>query len=391
MLYYAIMYCILGLYCAFDVSKEEKNNLKYYSLLAIIVLFVGYRYEIGYDWLAYEMLFDTTNSDFSWKQYGWGMVTLQVEPLFYGIVLFCRWIGLDFQHFLMLISLVNLVVIHKAVQRISGKYIPLFWLIYFIIAMIGIQFNIIRQALASSFVILALLSAYDQKMTRSIVLIALGMALHVSSVIFVPFLFFGFRRLPLVPIVVVGVASLAAFFTENTIGEILGFLSAYLPSMFSQKAEGYSNFLSGADAGISPLSVLLIVGHIAAAIIVRKSDRDRWDQLAFNLSMLMLVCHIAFYNFPSTWLRCLAVAVVFQVPIVLRDVHRMFGFGAIRLASVGIFAVSLAMLYPLVTRPENIAFVPYHNYLQYVFFDDPGDGRQRSEYAIRRAQSSSAE
>lgn len=65
----------------------------------------------------------------------------------------------------------------------------------------------------------------------------------------------------------------------------------------------------------------------------------------------------------------------------------MFGFGAIRLASVTMFAVSLAMLYPLVTRPENIAFVPYHNYLQYVLFDDPGDGRARSEYAIRAAQS----
>lgn len=391
MLYYAVMYCIIGLYCAFDVRKNGQQGHGYYSLLAIIVIFVGYRYNIGYDWLAYELLFDTTNSNFSWNQYSWGATTLQVEPLFYGLVLLCRWVGVDFQHFLMLISIINLVVIHRAVQRIDGRYIPLFWLVYFIVAMVGIQFNIIRQALASSFVILALLAAHDRKMIRAIVLVAVGISIHISTFAFVPFVFFGFRRLPLFPVAVVGIVSLGAFFAENAIGQILGFLSAYLPSMFSEKAEGYSNFLSGDNTGISPLSLLLIFGHAAAAIVVRKSDRDRWDHLAFNMSLLMLVCHIAFYNFPSMWLRFLAVAVVFQVPVVLRDVQRMFGFGAIRLASAATFAVSLAMLYPLVTRPENIAFVPYHNYLQYVLFNDPGDGRQRSEYAIRRAESLSGE
>lgn len=386
MLYYAVMYCVIGLYCAIDVKKDEATGGRYIGLMAIIIIFVGYRYNIGYDWLAYELLFETTNEDFSWTQYEYGATTLQVEPLFYGFVLFLRWIGVDFQHFLMIISIINIYVIHRAVEKVSGRYIPLFWLIYSIVALLAIQFNIIRQALASSFVILAILAAHDRKIIRALIMMMVASGIHISTLIFVPFIFFGFRRLPLVVIAVGGAVSLAALFAENAIGQILGLVSGFLPSMFSQKAAGYSDALGGGGSGLSPLVLLLILGHFVVAIIVRKSDYDRWDRLAFNLSLLMLVCHTAFYNFPSLWNRSLAVAIVFQVPIVLRDVHRMFGFGVIRLASVAVFGVSIAMLYPLVTRPENIAFVPYHNYLQYLLFDDPGDGRQRSEYAIRQAE-----
>lgn len=380
---------------AFVNSKSAMWKFYCYAVVITVIVFTGLRYNIGYDWLAYERLFEYSPDNFSFEPYFSQRLNLQVEILFYALIVVLKGLGLEFSSLLFIIAFINIVVIHKAIMYMDRESYAFSWIVYFTIAIIAVQFNIIRQALASSFVIMAFIFVMQRRYMPCVVMALLGALVHVSIILFYPLLLLGDRRLnPLIAVAIGGAGIVVFVGGGGIIGDALGFAANYLPGAFSQKAVGYSDTLvsNGAGPAVSPFAVALTLIHIAFSVIFYKNlHRDRRLSVAFNLSIFMIALHLLFFDFPSMWNRGMAVALPLQLPAVWLCLRSNVSPSVISQGLVAAILMSLGANYYLLSRPGSLAFVPYHSLLQVWILNDEGNGRQRTEYAIRLADEQAAQ
>ena len=91
-----------------------------YVVLAVVILFAGLRYQVGYDWLGYEKLFDFVPNDWDFSQYGLSRYILSTEPIFYSLNVIIKSLGGSFNLLLIALTVFNLLVI----DRLSHKVAP---------------------------------------------------------------------------------------------------------------------------------------------------------------------------------------------------------------------------------------------------------------------------
>jgi hypothetical protein len=241
--------------------------------------------------------------------------------------------------------------------------------------------NVVRQALASSFVLLGLLNVGGGRVVVAAAFMFSGFAFHISTVMFWPLLLIGIRRPSRTIIAIllcVGVAALVVGVDlfQATIEQV----ASVVPGRLAEKLAIYENLK---PVPISMGAALLISWHVAVLLVLYMHDpADRFVNIALWLTLYMLGAHLFFSAYPTMWNRVLAVALPWQVAAIWRSepftAQHIFFRGTV---VAGIGALGIAGLAYLLSRPENEPFVPYHSLVQ-VWLGDEGDGRTRSEQAI---------
>jgi hypothetical protein len=361
-----------------------------WSLLCLIVImaFTALRYEIGYDWLAYEQYFNWVGSSFSFSNYILTQSVLPVEYLYFILNVAISNIGGDFQILLISVAVFNLIVIDRMAYFIDPSSRPFVWLMYFCLALIMVQFNIIRQGVASSFVIIALMLASRQRYLGTTIALLAAFGFHTSIALYLPIFPFIHKKVKLNYIILALIISLIIFILGNAFfASALSAVGSILPGGFSAKTDGYASGIAGGNVwGISPLAFALILFYCFILYVFIRAPRDANVNIAILLTVSVLVAHIAFGQVPIVWNRIMCVSLPWQLATLWRYYVQQFNpqtrfFGV----AVGGFAAILVISFQL-TRPENVAFVPYHSLAQVWLFNDKGDGRVRSMYAVQQGQ-----
>lgn len=394
MLPYLLVGMTLTVFAMLSLFSKE-STVRASTLLIVLIVFTGLRYQIGYDWVAYEKLFQAVPPSLSLQYYNNDRTILAVEPLYYLLNVLVKMVGGTTEFLFFIISLFNILVIDWAAKSIHPSSRPLVWMVYFFIALVAVQFNIIRQALASSFVLIALVSAMNGRTVSKYVWLAVATGFHASTVIFLPAIIFARVRISGTVVVGVLIVSLVLFFSGAIIvGGIGSFLAAFAPSFVGAKASAYANgFESGVGLyGVTPAVAILIILHLGLLyVFCFEPDRTFVINVAIALTLLLIFGHLAISQVPSVWNRIMAVALIWQVAALsgtaffrkLGLERQFLGIVLTGLGGMGMMAYQLA-------RPESLAFVPYHSLIQVWAFDDYGDGRARSEYSIARAEAEEA-
>lgn len=384
-------YLLLGaiLWIATIASNKVNKSMWIGTLCTVLILlFTGLRYEIGYDWLAYERYFLWLSPSFSFENYRVSQQILPVEYFYFLYNVAIKKIGGSTELLFFLISLFNIIVIDKMINVIDKNSKPFVWLMYFCLALIMVQFNILRQSVASSFVILSLLMFCDRKYLLSAGFFAIALGFHTSVAMFIPLYAFINRRIEARYIVVAIIFSALVFLIGNMfLTVILKTIGALLPGGISEKTDLYATGIQGGNVwSISPLAALLIVFYMAIITIFIKSERDPYVNVAILLTVAALIAHLAFGQVPIIWNRVMCVSLPWQLAVLwkcyiskLQPVIRQPSLFVGGIFAIAVFAFQLS-------RPENIAFVPYHSLIQVWLFNDEGDGRLRSMYAVQQGQ-----
>jgi hypothetical protein len=387
MLPYILM--IAALAAAFVIVQPDRPSTLPAWCLLLLILFVGLRYEIGLDWLAYERLFVFVPNNFSLRDYAISGGALQTEFLFYALVVFLKSSGASFELMLFLIAAFNIIIIDIMCRKIAPNSQPFVWLVYFCLAIGTVQFNIIRQALASSFIILSLLYAVRQQRVASLVAFGLGFGIHSSVLMFVPVLVL-FHLEPK-RWIVVGILGISAglFVSGVFVGAtLLGAISSILPGFIGSKAENYAEALStGVLYQISPLAIMLIFVYLYFLRLFLNARQDAYVRVAIYLTLLVLFAHLALGTYPSFWNRVMCVSLPWQIATIWRlGFFEKFDELARVPMKIGLsLALGAAMIFQL-SRAESKPFVPYHSALQVWLTGDRGDGRMRAIETIREAE-----
>lgn len=386
-----IPYFLLGaaLWIATLKSQNDKSVRATAAVcLAMMIFFTGLRYEIGYDWLAYEQYFLWLTPSLSWANYKQSQLVLPVEYLYFVFNVIVKSVGGSLELLLFIISAFNLIVIDRMAKAIDETSRPFVWLLYFCLALVMVQFNILRQSIASSFVIISLLCACRRKYILSPISFAIGLGFHTSIALFFPIFIFINRNIKLRYIIGVLVLSLAVLIAGHIfLANIFGSVGSLLPGGISDKTDLYASGIAGGNVwGISPLAAVLIMLYICMLYIFIRLPQDPYVNVAILLTTAVLIAHLAFGQIPIVWNRVMCVSLPWQLAVLWKHYVRKV---EPRVRNVGLVVgglVGLSVFSFQLTRPENIAFVPYHSLVQVWLFGDQGDGRLRSMYAVQQGQ-----
>lgn len=148
----------------------------FFLSIAFLLVFIpaAIRYDVGTDYLNYLDIYQGGRADDRLEVYK------NKEPLFYFVNWFYRSFNAHFQWVFATLSFVFTAVAFKAYPRNKG------WLIHFLFfSMLWFfSFNGMRQAVALSWCLLALVNFFDRRYIRFLIFTLIGVAFH-QSVLFV--------------------------------------------------------------------------------------------------------------------------------------------------------------------------------------------------------------
>jgi len=170
-----------------DLNRRGKN-IFYYAAILLISVVVGFRFNVGVDWLGYVQHFNAL--DYNIKSMTF--VSQPFEVGYYYLSVFCVKTGLGYTGLFFIIALLSWYLIFKSVDI---KFLPLLIVFLFFDEQFFWSMNGVRQFTAISFFLLALREANLGSKKAAYSYIILGFLFHKSILLMIPFLFFPIHKL----------------------------------------------------------------------------------------------------------------------------------------------------------------------------------------------------
>lgn len=205
---------------------ESKGKLRNGMLLGFVILsaILGLRFEYGNDYISYSQKF-----------LAYGLESFKFSDLTDGTISDPFWYLLNrlfypfgFQTMVMFLTIVGSTAYYKLVRTLPKELWVFGLFIYFFTnSFLPIQLSMLRQALAMSLIIIAVLSILEKKYIYPLVLLTLASGIHSSAMICVPFillLYLNFtKHKTIVTFGFIGLF-LMFFFAKDIILNVLGLL-----------------------------------------------------------------------------------------------------------------------------------------------------------------------
>lgn len=349
----------------------------------VLALFAGLRFETGFDWQTYEVIFGALN----------GHITdcdvlpraPSVEPFYAGINYAVNSAGGNLSWIFLGGALFNMAVLWWVASRISNAS-PVMWLVYFGVTFLAAQMAMERQSIASSFVLLGLVVATTRYWPASAVPVLAGMGFHASVGTFLPLVVLSrFRPAWWLSAAIVGAGAIVA-----ALGIDLFRAAASIVEMSGQGwlADKISLYARTEAAPISLGAIGLIGLHVLALVTFHRFSnaeelRDPVITVAIWLTLGMLAAHLYLSALPVVWNRVMLVAIPWQVVSLFRlraiqGVPTGWRLGLV--AGLAVFSVG-SLAYFLI-KPEAAPFLPYNSTVAVALTGNVGDGEARADAAL---------
>lgn len=254
-------YLIFTLIVLLSSTIKKNGELILHSLFAILIFIVGFRtIEVGTDTVNYKMYFDVVESG----------KPLFVEPGWLAINHFITFFNGSYETLMLLVTLLTLIPVYWACRKYSINptlslffYITLYFYFY--------SFNISRQLLAISFVLMSFHFLKENRKLSFVFLVLLASTFHTSALIVLPALFID--KIPDKPILYISaivVSALVGLFGTESIYDFISLTS-------------YSNYLYKLELGntVGNAIYLLLLNGFFLFILYFSGKREVYFKLFF--------------------------------------------------------------------------------------------------------------
>lgn len=190
---YILIFIFLILSCILDFSLSKQKKIGLSLICFVLILFIGSRGESGTDSINYiEYFKNSTDVLWNWR----GVEPEYLEYGFYYLSVVIKSIYDNVDFYFIIVSCITMLFLYKSVKRIC--IFPVLGIcVYYSRFLILRDMNQIRQALAITIILYALLFLIEQRKRISYLLIVISCLMHYSSVIIIPFLFVCKRKITL--------------------------------------------------------------------------------------------------------------------------------------------------------------------------------------------------
>lgn len=377
---YAIVF--LSLWAASGLEFFFKVRRLTYFLGFVAIIFLSLRFETGYDWPAYQQLFNLTPSIYEADVNDiFEVASIELkEPFFVLFISLLKGLGGGFQFLLVVCALFQIVVFVKYLSRLKENSATIFtlsfsWLLF------TLYMSTLRQGLAVSFFLLFMIFMEQRRKKTAISMLIIGICFQYSSVVYIlMYLVADYVRWSKKLAVVCFLLMILALFGVDSYVTILKIISMAGFEMINSKIEWYINGYSIPANKFELIynlffssSVLLILYFSRPAngdtVLVRKM---------YGMSILFCILCLLFYNFPLMRNRVQYLVLPFCYFFVVRYFSaQKFSFRFCFF--IFLFLINALYFFLFLEKASSTPFLPYQNYINYIFTGDPGDGAARYE------------
>lgn len=265
--------------------QNYKNNdilkaMSSFYLILFMVLISGFRYNVGDDFLNYEIMFDNPNH----------IRNLYTEPIWRYISLFLHGMKLSsISWFLLTSFIINLFFITGIKSLSKNFYISVAF--YLIMPHMFLEsFNIVRQFVAMSIIFRFSYLFFSKKYIKFLLIILLASCFHKSAILTIPLFFLSllyFSNFVLITIVCV------CFILRNSflplIIEIISNISMYA---------GYANELIASESNSGLYAFFLLILSLFIIFCFWK-NKEKKICIIKNLSLMSFCIYLMFYTFQA--------------------------------------------------------------------------------------------
>lgn len=268
-------------YVIIECDKKRSTPLFYFVIMsAYMIILIGLRSNyIGNDTMGYYNSYKNAAS----LSFTYLLNEVSDKGFVFIQILFNK-LHINFVGFNLIYALFNIVIISYLIYKKSNM--P--WFSYFLYITFGffvLEFTMVRQTLAMSIVVLAVLTDKNKTFkdfVKFAVLVLIAYTIHASAIICIPIWFI--RKIPFNNKTVIAffVLIAACYVFKSLVTGIVFNLAGNI----SDKYEGY-NSLETENAGI--LLYLMILVSVIFGLFISGFLRDKWNQTMFYMLCIMLV------------------------------------------------------------------------------------------------------
>lgn len=376
-----IFYLSLALiFWAFVLIAEHRKDLHQLLVAAVTIAFVmlaGFRWETGYDWIAYEQALAAAPSLFQLSFAHLPDALRPMEPLFVILLSTIKTFGGTMQSLYLIVALFNGITFYIFVRYCRASVIFAF-AVYFCWVYLLAQMALIRQSIALSFLMLSLIRFDKSKHSSALALFFIAIGFQYSVLMFAPvFLTKAYKKIIAFEIPIL--LALAAFYLSGiSLFDMLGYVAEHAHFRFiTEKFQHYSSLgPSPKSVGTAIYSLINIFSFLYFSKFANISSRL---EKSLMLSILVtIILEAVFWQFSLLWLRAHYFVVIAQGILLyktwetIKPLHR-----AAQLTVVFVLSM-LALVKPLLDDAA-LPYFPYQTSMRFIYTDDLGDGRKRLE------------
>lgn len=344
---YIFFFILSFLSVVFSVKKSTKKNI-FIFISFIAILIASLRSNIGADFLGYLSYFEKANLD----------AEIFVEPLFNLIIVFSKFIGLNFNGFLALISFFTFYFLYKSIKK-SNQDLTIVLYVFLIQYFLGGVMGQIRQALAIAIIFYCFFLLMEGKKSKAYFFIICASLIHYTAIIGFLFpLIFLIKKSKLNFMIYCSI--FISFYTSGltnllieTISFIPGFQLSDIIIMYSENEKYGSSY----EIGVIGILERIII-TIISLYIIYKSDNLIYINISkvYLTSILILIAFIDFSIFSQRVSRIFKLFEVFLYAIFIKEY--------LNKSKLNMYLI-YSFLFLLLLKPVNVIKNDFFKYLPY--------------------------
>lgn len=370
MWFYIILWGIFAL--GVFINKKTYPSSIFVCLFAIISLLVGYRYDVGSDWLGYVDFYNKKVETLS------GSEIVIYEPLYYLMNLILAKLGVSHCIFLAVFNFICMMCLYKAIVYFRINNVLLSILLYISLYFCMLNMNIIRQGMAVCLFFLAF-SYYTsgefhlkEKRIKFIVCLLAAIGFHYFSVVLfllTPLLVRSYCKKTVLFIVIISFVFVITSFTARFMPSLANLQLVF--AVFTQKMDTYINN----EDYQATLSLSIGYCFSAAVVLFSRFNKKNFYIISKRNSFLvncilmgMLIMSLLSFNsaFAERFSNSLIVANVFLIPALVDCFETKKNRAPI---IVFLFIYMLLYYNKIVYNPDPAGIKPYEFYPYIVNFN----------------------
>lgn len=368
------IYLIFWLF-ALGLASSIKSNGMQIAFCVLVFIFVGLRFETGFDWPVYKNAFEIIQVDFSLDRI---LIFSQIFQVELGWLFITGIVGQVFPEYEFLQAIVTIAFLTSTfkLSRVLGvRNVALAIAIAASFLLLTLMFSTIRQCLALSIFNFAIVAALNKRWKLMVMLSIAAVSIHISTIFYIVALIYAIARPQKLP-----TPSTVVLLVVAGIGCILAIplVSNYLPAFAANRVILYD--LAGPIQGITLWRIyfLFLGAWIAVyALAAGPKGQNATTNVIFHRRIIVALAVMCMCTFSLDIVRD-------------RISYEMFLVFSIYLARDGIpmplvvrsGTVVLGLFFSIVNilSPTNrIVFTPYQNSAVVVLTGDRGDARFRQD------------
>ncbi len=345
------------------------------AFCVVVFLFVGLRYETGFDWPVYKRAFELLSDDFSLESIILYSQTFQIEM---GWLIVSGAAGQIFPEYEFLQALVTatlLLSVYKLSRALGVRNFALAISIASSFLLLTLMFSTIRQCFALSIFNFAIVAALNKRWKLMLTLSVFAVSVHVSTLFYILALVYAAARPSKLP-----TPMMVIFMSVIGIGGILAIplVSNYLPDLLASRVVWY-----GLDEAFQEISwwqvYFIILGAFIAgfALLSGPIGQKLDNRVTFHRRMILGLAIMCLCTYSLDVVRdriSYEMFLLFSIYLARDDLPLRLLARPIAFA-LGIFFSMLNIFIPA----NRIAFMPYQNALTVLVTGEKGDGQFRQE------------